>query len=350
VKYGGTAPDTEVNLTLTMAAEELGYWGGGIVDPLMIPWLFLRAIATNIYVSEDQRQWIFSQFIKNPRMVVATAVTEPAGGTDIHLPYDEGGGKILQVTARKDGNSWLINGDKMYCTACGAADLIMVAARTDKDAPVSKGLSFFWVPTNAPGVSITPNVTVATNFGGNCQTHYDNVRVTEDHLIGQVNRGYSLIESFFLAHLPGMSGFLGMMQRIYEQLREYARQRTGGGKPLIRDSGIASKLGEMGIILEASRALFYKGAWEIDQAEKAGGKASGESNWFWFVANYAFFKQESWRFCELATDIYGGISASVDLPLGGFLNQIFYARAAGLTVGAELLRAGWDYDGRYQSK
>lgn len=117
----------------------------------------------------------------------------------------------------------------------------------------------------------------------------------------------------------------------------------------MQDSAIASKLGEMGIHLEASRALFYKGAWEIDQAEKAGGKPLGETNWFWFVANYAYFKQEVWRFCELATDIYGGISASVDLPLAGFLNHVFYVRAAGLTVGAELLRAGWDYDGRYRA-
>ena len=70
VKYGGTAPETDVNLTLTIAAEEMGYWGGRMVDPLMIPWLFLRAIATNIYVTEEQREWIFSRFITNQTQII----------------------------------------------------------------------------------------------------------------------------------------------------------------------------------------------------------------------------------------------------------------------------------------
>jgi alkylation response protein AidB-like acyl-CoA dehydrogenase len=347
-KYGGTAPETDVNVTLTMAAEEVGYWGGRIVDPLMIPWLFLRAIATNRYVTEEQRKWIFSKFIENPRLVVATSVGEPPGGTDIHLPFDEGGGSILKVAAYKDRNEWIINGDKTFCSNGGTADFIMVAARTDKEAPVSRAMTFFWVPTDASGVTLTPNRMVTLEFGGNCQTHYDNVRVPESNLIGEVNKGFSIIESYFEAHLPGVSGSVGLMQRIYEQMREYAKQRIGGGKPIIEHTSVGSKLGEMAVNLEALRSLLYRGAWEIDQVEKAGGRPLNESNWFWFTAGYAFFKQVSWRFCELATDIYGGMSASVDLPLGDFLKHIFYVRAAGLTVDVELIRASKDYDTRYR--
>lgn len=349
VKYGGTAPETDVNVTLTMAAEEAGYWGGRIVDPLMIPWLFLRAIATNMYVTEEQRKWIFSQFIENPRLVVATSVGEPAGGTDIHLPYDEGGSSILNVTAYKDGNEWVINGDKAFCSNGGTADLIMVAARTDKEAPVSQAMSFFWIPTDAPGITLTPNRMLTLEFGGNCQTHYDNVRVPECNLIGQLNKGFSIIESYFHAHLPGVSGSLGLMQRIYEQMREYAMQRFGGGKPIIEHTSVASRLGELAVNLEALRSLLYRAAWEIEQVEEAGGRALGESNWFWFTAGYALFKRVSWRFCELATDIYGGMSASTDLPLSGFLKHIFYIRAAGLTIDVELIRASRDYDTRYRA-
>jgi len=346
-KYGGTSPETDVNITLTMAAEEAGYSGGAVASLVMIPWLFLRALVTNIYVSEEQREWIFSRFLGNPRMVIATSVGEPAGGTDIHLPYDEGGSTILRVTAKKEGEEWVINGDKMYSSSCGAADLIMVAARTDMEAEVSRAMTFFWVPTDAPGVSITPNKMIALDFGGNCQIHFDNVRIPESHQIGQVNKGFSIIESFFEAHLPGVSGMLGMMQKIYEMLRDYAKQRVVGGKPLFRHSGGAAKLGEMAVNLEAIRSLFYRSAWEIDQAQQSGGRKLGESNWFWFTASYALFKELSWRFCELATDIYGGMSASTELPLEGFMKHVFYIRAAGLTVNAELIRAGWDYDERY---
>ena len=348
-KYGGTAPETDVNLTLTMAAEEVGYWGGAMVDPLMIPWLFLRGIATNRYVTEKQRQWIFSKFIENPRLVIAASVTEPAGGIDIGMPYDEGGSSILKVTASKDSDEWVINGDKAFCSNGGTADFIMLAARTDMDAPVSQAMTMFWVPTVAPGITLTPNRMIALEFGGNCQTHYDNVRVPESNLIGEVNKGFSITESFNLAHFPGVSGSIGGMQRIYEDMREYAMQRIGGGKPIIEHTSVATKLGEMAVNLEALRSLLYRGAWEIDEAEKVGGRPLRESNLFWFQAGYAFFKQVSFRFCELATDIYGGMSASIELPLGEFLKHIFYVRAAGGTVDADLIGACRDYDTRYRA-
>ena len=349
-RFGGTAPETGVNLTLTIACEEAGYWGGALPSLLMIPYLFLKALASNRYVTEAQKEWIFSQFVGNPRLLVATSVGEPAGGTDIHLPYDEGGSSVLQVTARKEGDEWVINGDKMFASSSGVADYIMLGARTDREAPVSRAMTFFWVPTDAPGVSLMPNRMLAMEFGGNCQTHYDNVRVPDSHRIGEVNKGYSIIESFFEAHLPGISGSIGGMQAIYEQMREYAGQRVVGGKPLIKHSSAAAKLGEMAANLEGLRALVYRAAWEMDREEEANGsKALGESNLFWFTAAYAQFKHVSWRFCELATDIYGGMTASVDLPVAAFLRSIYYVRAAGLTVNAELMRAGWDYDGRYRT-
>ncbi len=348
VKYGGTAPETGVNLTLTLIAEELGYRGGGVIDPLIVPWIFLKALASNMYVTEEQKKWIFTRFLDNPRLVIACASTEPAGGTDIALPFDEGGKSILQVNARKEGSDWVINGDKMFGTGAGAADFIMVSTRTDKNAPVSQSMSFFWVPSNAPGLSIIPNRMMAQNFGGNCQTNYDNVRVPEENLIGAVNKGYSYHDSFGLAHLPGISGIVGGMQKIYEDMREYTKQRTGGNKPLIQHGNIAVKLGEMAVNLEALRALMYRSAWEIDRVEEAGGQGPGKANLFWFQGTYAFFKQVSWRFCELATDIYGGMSASIDLPLAGFLSQVFYVRAAGATADVELMKAGREYDDRYR--
>jgi alkylation response protein AidB-like acyl-CoA dehydrogenase len=348
-KYGGTAPENGINLTLTIAVEEMGYWGGGIVDPLMIPFIFLRAIAANMYVTDEQRTWIFKQFIHNPRFTIGCASTEPAGGTDIALPFDEGGNTILKTNAYKEGNEWVVNGDKMFGTGCGVADLIMVSTRTNKEAPISQAMTFFWIPSNASGLTITPNRMVAQNFGGNCQTYYDNVRVSESNLIGQVNKGYSFHDSFGLAHLPGISGLMGGMQRIYGILREYAKQRIGGGKTLIQQPNIASKLGEMAVNLESLRALIYRSAWEIDQVEEAGGRGLGQANLFWFQASYALFKRVSWRFWELASDIYGGMSASVDLPLGGFLNQIFYVRAAGGTVDVNLIKSGREYDGRYRA-
>lgn len=345
-KYGGTAPETDVNQTMTAMFEEAGYWGGA--GFLMTP-IGAFTSSANTYITEEQREWIFSKLLNNPRLMISQTISEPAGATDIHLPYDEGGGSILKVTAHKDVNEWVINGDKMYSGGAGVADYIMVAARTDKEAPVSKAMSYFWVPANTPGVTITPNRMVALQFGGNCQTHFDNVRVPESNLIGKVNKGFAILEAFFESMFTSVAGDLGGMQRFYEETREYAKQRVGGGKPLIKHSSIASKLGEIAINLEALRNYVYRAAWESDQLEKTGTPGRRKINWFWSQSAYAFCKQISWRFCEVATDIYGGMSGSVDFPLESFMRHTFVGRAAGLTINVELMRTCWDYDDRYRA-
>lgn len=346
VKYGGTAPETDVNQTMTALFEEAGYWGGA--GFLMIPIGAFTSTA-NTYITEAQKEWIFSQLLNNPRLMISQTISEPAGATDIHLPYDEGGGSILTVNAYKDGNEWVINGDKMYSGGTGVADYIMVAARTDKESPVSRAMSHFWVPADAPGVAITPNKIMAIGFGGNCQNHFDNVRISESYLIGQVNKGYAILEAFFEGMFTVVAGELGGMQRLYEQMREYARQRIGGGKPLIKHSSIASKLGEIAISLEALRNYVYRAAWESDQVAKAIAPGQRKVNWFWSQSAYAFSKQIAWRFCEVATDIYGGMSGSVDFPLEGFMRHTFVSRAAGLTINVELIHTCWDYEERYRA-
>jgi alkylation response protein AidB-like acyl-CoA dehydrogenase len=190
---------------------------------------------------------------------------------------------------------------------------------------------------------------VGSSFGGNCQTHFDNVRVPEDHLIGQVNKGYAILEGFFETMFTAAAGELGGMQRLYEQTQDYATQRVGGGKPLIKHSSIAAKLGQIAIDLEALRGYVYRAAWETDQAEKHGTPGQRKVNLFWSQSAYAFCKQISWRFCEVATDVYGGMSGSMEFPLEGFMRHTFVGRAAGLTLNVELMRSCWDYNNRYRA-
>jgi acyl-CoA dehydrogenase len=345
-KFGGSAPESDINQTMTALFEEAGYWGGG--GFLMIP-IGAFTSSSRTYITDEQREWIFSRLLSNPRFMISQTISEPAGATDIHLPYDEGGKSILQVNAYKKGHEWVINGDKMYSGGAGVADYIMVVARTDKDAPVSQAMSYIWVPADAPGVTIHLNRMVASGFGGNCQTHFDNVRVPEEYLIGQVNKGYLVLEGFFETMFTAAAGELGGMQRLYEQIWDYASQRVGGGKPLIKHSSIAAKLGEIAIDLEALRNYVYRAAWETDQAEKNTPSGERKVNLFWSQSAYAFYKRLSWRLCEVATDVYGGMSGSMEFPLEGFMRHAFVSRAAGLTLNVELMRSCWDFENRYRS-
>jgi acyl-CoA dehydrogenase len=345
-KYGGTATEDEPNMTLVLAAEEFGYWGGGIGDIVVIPWFFIRAVATNYYVSDAQKEWIFSQYTANPAMMVAVTASEPAGSTDVHLPYDEGGSKIVQVFAQKDGNDWIINGDKMYSSGRAVADMVLAFTRTDKTAPASQAMTVFWLPGSAPGITVTPNITTIQELGGNCQTNYDNVRVPDANLVGEINKGYSILESVFELKFYAVAEFVGAVQKLYEIMREFASQRVGGGKPIIEHTSIASKLGDIAIDIEMLRDLVRRTAWEIDQLEKEGPRPLRESKKFSSIACYARMKQLSWKFCQVAADVYGGICASVDLPFEGFLRNIFLRSSAGLTLDVELAEAGRHYDNR----
>lgn len=343
-EYGGTAPYRGSNVLLTIAAEEMGYWGGPVVGLVMIPWIFLKAVANNRTVSQDQKEWIFSKFVADPHFIIAASVSEGDSATDIHLPYDEGMGKVLKVRAFREQGRWVIDGTKAYCSGGAVASYIMVATRTEENLPVSKACTFFWVPTNDPNIRLNPHHMAITDFGGNCLVVLNGVRVTEDHMLGERGRGFTIIQSFFNAHLPGIAGLVGAMRRIFEHMQAYAKERIGGGKPIKEHSGLASKLGEIAAQIEACRSLMYRAAWEIDQAEENG---LPPDNLFWFASTYGYCKRAFMHFCEVATCVYGGMALSVDFPLFSFLLQSFYVQAAGLTREIDFMIAARDYEKKY---
>ena len=340
-KYGGTAPETDGSLIRAVAAEEVGYSAGPLGHPLGMLWFVCRSMATNKYITEEQREWFFSRFMENPRLMVGGTMSEPAGATDVHLPYDEPGA-VGKVYAHKDGNEWVINGEKMFSSSSGVADIIQAYVRTNKEGPLSESMTIFWVLKDSPGLTYQPNRLIATGFTGNTQLLYEDVRVPESNMIGQLNKGYSIIESIFTSKWTATAPMLGTMQKLYEHMRDFASHRIGGGKPIIEHTNVASKLGELATGIEALRALLYKTAWETEQAEKA-----GRICWFWNLAYYTQCKKLAWRFCDIAPDIYGGIVASLDFPIEGFLRGVYVTRAAGLTLEMQLIKASIEYDNRY---
>lgn len=114
--------------------------------------------------------------------VVAIGYSEPSAGTDL---------AALKTKAVRDGDDWLINGQKIWTSLADYSDYIWLAARTDPDAPKHKGLTMFVVPTNNPGYSLSPIWTlgsVRTNA-----TYYEDVRLSDEWRVGEVNQGWKLI-------------------------------------------------------------------------------------------------------------------------------------------------------------
>ncbi len=142
-EYGGGGFTVGENLTRVILGEEMGYAGGHLAARLLTKdWQTCAAIA--VKATQEQKDWFFPKYMENPTGLCAHVITEPEGGTDIHLPYDEPG-VTLRVVAHKDGDEWVINGNKMFSSAGGVGHFLIVLARTDKGGPISTSATTFWV-------------------------------------------------------------------------------------------------------------------------------------------------------------------------------------------------------------
>lgn len=337
-KYGGGGVTHGGYVTRAIASEEAGYSMGSAGRLLNTPWMVTASMATGP-VTEEQRDWFFSQFMENHHMFVCGTVSEPGGATDIHLPYD-GPRANLNTFAYKDGNEWVINGDKMFSSGGGVSDLIQVATRTDKEAPISRAMTWFWVRKDTPGMEQEVNRLLGGELPGNVQTHYDDVRVPDSQRFGEVNNGSAVLDKLLSIKMLHFASMTGAARKLYEQVSDYAKQRIQGGKPIIEHSNIAAMLGEAAINLEATRAFVYRAAWENDQRELAGQPI----NLFWSLGVNSYCKKMAMRLCEVASEVYGGIGGSVDMPLEGFLRGLWVFLPGGSTVNMNAIKSCWWYN------
>jgi alkylation response protein AidB-like acyl-CoA dehydrogenase len=153
----------------------------------------------------------------------AIGYTEPEAGTDL---------AALRTTAVRDGDHYLVNGQKVFTTGGHDADYVWLACRTDRAAPRHRGISILIVDTRDPGFSWTPTITADGAHHTNT-TYYAGVRVPVDMRVGAENGGWQLITSQ-LNHERVMLGPAGKIAGLYERVREWAAPRGLLGEPDVR--------------------------------------------------------------------------------------------------------------------
>lgn len=187
---------------------------------------------------------------------IAIGYSEPSAGTDL---------ASLQTRAERDGDEWVINGQKMWTSLCHMADYVWLAARTDPDAPKHKGISMFILPTNAEGFSLSPVHTlggVRTNA-----TYYDNVRLPADALVGELNKGWRLITSQLNRERLALVN-VGFFSEKYNTLVKWAQETSlADGRKVIDQAWVRTHLARIRTGLEALRLICYKLAWQMDSNE-----------------------------------------------------------------------------------
>ncbi|MDO9457815.1 acyl-CoA dehydrogenase [Nocardioides sp.] len=154
----------------------------------------------------------------------AIGYSEPDAGTDL---------AALRTTARRDGDHYVVNGQKMWTTGGHQADFVWLAVRTDPDAPKHKGISILIVDTTDPGYSFTPIITADGAHHTNA-TYYNDVRVPVDMLVGEENQGWKLITTQ-LNHERVMLGPAGRIEGLRDRIVDWATKAGVDDRPDVRD-------------------------------------------------------------------------------------------------------------------
>jgi 3-oxo-4-pregnene-20-carboxyl-CoA dehydrogenase beta subunit len=188
-----------------------------------LPYVTLQTVGPVLQVHGTQAQKdFFLPKILTGDLHFAIGYTEPEAGTDL---------ASLKTTAVRDGDFYVVNGQKVFTTGGHDADYVWLACRTDAAAPKHKGISILIVDTRDPGFSWTPTVTADGAHHTNT-TYYSDVRVPVDMLVGVESEGWRLITSQ-LNHERVMLGPAGKLAGLYERMREWAaRPRPDGTAPL----------------------------------------------------------------------------------------------------------------------
>jgi acyl-CoA dehydrogenase len=205
------------------------------------------------------------------------ALTEPAGGTDIL--------GALKTTALKNGDCFILNGQKVFITGAHVADYMLVVAITDLKAEKrSRALSIFIVDAKMPGITVAPIRKLGIHACGANEIFLDNVSVPEENVLGELNKGWSHLTEILNPERIITSTFsLGIAKAAYQDAMDYSLQRYAFGKPIGQFQIIQHYLVDMAIAIENARNLIYKCCWLYEQ----GKPVHVESTMAKIVAGYA---------------------------------------------------------------
>jgi len=262
-EHGGAEVDW---VTACIAAEELGYADVSIALPVL--WLVESSwgFVVDRYCSEEVREAAIRKAIKGDAFI-GIASTESGGGSDV---------AAFKSTARRDGNGWVLNGEKVYISGTEEAKKLgggyFVIARTSPAPPeaIHRGMTGFYLPMDAPGVEINKRFEdmgrMAISTGGFMMK---DVRVPDSYRIGEVDKGFYLtMEGFDNARILIAAVCVGAAQRALEIGMDYIKERKAFGRPIGKFEGIQFELADDWAQLEALRSLVYRTAWMQDKRYK----------------------------------------------------------------------------------
>ena len=264
-----------------------------------------------LFGTPDQKQRYLGPLMAG-EIVSCFSMTEPQGGADPG---------VFTCKATKDGDEWVIEGEKWFSSNAKLASFLLVIAVTDADAPLTSRMSMFIVPAETPGIEFIRNVGIAGENpyeeGAHGHIRYNQVRVPLDHMLGGVGEGFKVAQ----ARLGGgrihhAMRTVGKCNRALDMMLERAASRVTRGRKLGDHQMVQAKIAESVIELEQFRLLTLKTAWLIDETESGRMPHGTPRNHIGMckVAMASVWANVIGR----ALEIHGSWGISLDTPLAGW--------------------------------
>jgi alkylation response protein AidB-like acyl-CoA dehydrogenase len=283
-------------LSLALVIEEIAAGDGGVSTIISVNNCPVCSIGMSYANEAQQRDWLMP--LAKGDMLGAFCLTEPHAGSDA---------SALRTTARRDGDSYVLNGVKQFITSGKNADVAIVMAVTDKAAG-KRGISAFWVPTNTPGYIVARiEEKLGQHSSDTAQILFEDCRIPAANLIADEGMGYKIALSGLEGGRIGIAAqSVGMAQAAFDAALLYAKDRQSFDKPLFEHQAVQFRLAEMATQIEAARQL----VWHAATMKDAGIPCLKEA-----AMAKLFASEMAEKICTEAIQIHGGYGYLVDFPV-----------------------------------
>ena len=247
--------------------------------------------------SEEQKKEILAK-IATGEAIATLAVTEPSAS------YEP---SAIAVSAKAEGDGYVINGTKLFVDNAHITDYIIVAARTKEGGKPEEGITLFVVEGKAPGITTTLLKTISGSK--QCEVIFDKVKVPKSGVLGDADKGWPVVEKVIeKAAVAKCAEMVGGAQAALDMSVAYAKERVQFGRPIGSFQAIQHHCANMLIDVDSSRFLTYQAAWKVSEGMEAVMEVSMAKAW----VNEAYR-----RVTQLGHQIHGGIGFCMDhdMPL-----------------------------------
>ena len=293
-EYGGGGAGA---VTSALISEELSWGCAGLAATILATMFPVRPLLR--FGTKEQRRRYLPLLASESGTLGAIAFTEAHAGSDLNA---------MRASARRDGDDFLLSGEKCYVTNGGIADLTVVFAR------LGEAVTAFLVEKGDPGVTAgrkEDKLGLRASYTGSLVL--DDARISADRLLGEEGQGFEIAIDFFCVSRPQVAASaVGVARAAFEYATKYARERVAFGKPLISKQGVSFKLADMGMEIEAARLL----AWRACAAVDAGDDTA-------LLGSYAkaFAADTAMRATTEAVQVLGGAGIMRDHPVERWLRD-----------------------------